>query len=134
MYSWEITGVKVKDIGDKKDVICSISFRKSGTDRFGRTGVFVGTIPVDTSSADTDNFVGFDSLIQNDIINWLQQIITPEFDNHINEHIDNQILQNSAMVEKTIPFTLETPEEIVEEVVEEIVAEPVVVTKKTKTK
>jgi len=128
MYSWSITGVKVKDIGDKKDVICSISFKKTGSDRFGRTGVYVGTIPVDTSNIDSDNFSGFTSLVQDDIIKWLEQMITPEYDKHINEHIDDQISMNTV-VEKTIPLVLETPEEVVEEFVEEVV-----VVKKTKSK
>jgi len=93
-YTWEITNVKVKDVGDNKNVIHQVYWKKIGRTRYGDTGVFVGATPIDTSSVDPDNFVDFDKIKENDIIKWIENIVVGDYEKTVNEDIESQILNN----------------------------------------
>jgi hypothetical protein len=101
-YSWEITGIKVKDHGKNKDTIVQINWKKIGRDFDGNTGVFVGSTPVSPVLTDEENFVPFKDITEDNIIEWLQQIVSGSYEEHVNEVIASQL--GIGLEEKTFPW------------------------------
>jgi hypothetical protein len=102
-YSWEITGVKVKDDGGNKDTIVQVNWKKIGKTIDGKTGVFVGSclIPPVSTEEETD-FISFKNIKEKTIIEWVEQIVSGAYEQHVNEVIENQI--GTVPVEKTLPW------------------------------
>lgn len=104
-YTWEITGVKTKDLGNNQSIIVQSYWKKIGTDSFGNVGTFNGATPFDATLIDPNNFVPYASLTEQTILGWIQSIVVGDYDNHINEHIANQIEHSvNPVTEQSLPW------------------------------
>ena len=113
IYTWEITGVKVKDHGPLTDVIVQTYWKKIGTDAFGNVGTFSGATPFNPHDVNHDGYVDFKDITQQSIIEWLQEIVTGTYEEHVNAEIEKQIAAiNSPIVEKDLPWLVSTTETV----------------------
>ena len=90
-YSWKIVGVKTKEVGKFKDVICQVYWQKIGKDEEGNIGVFEGATPIQTESL--ENFIPYKKIKESTIIGWVQQIVVDQYEQHVNGKILKQIEQ-----------------------------------------
>jgi hypothetical protein len=115
-YSWKLTGLKRRDSTDLNNIVIQTYWEKTGTDKFGNTGMFVGATPLPLSSVNPDNFVSYDDLTEEMILDW----IIPLTNNaHVDELIQKQIN------EKINPIIEVRGSEFPWIPKEEVVAEPV---------
>lgn len=91
-YTWKITGLKVRDEGEKLNSVVQTYWEKTGTDENGNTGTFIGATPftVDPSD-DSGPFIPFEQLTEEDVISWVKTIVVNEYEQHVNSQIQKQI-------------------------------------------
>lgn len=100
-YEWKVTGIKVKNEGDFSNVVVQTYWTKTGTDDNGNSGVFNGATPLKLSS-NTDNFIEFSNLTEEDILSWIIPVVD---ENHVNGRIQLQIDEKtSPVVEASLPW------------------------------
>ncbi len=96
---WDILSMSSKDIGDCSAVVYNAVFTKLGVDENGLTGVFKSAINFSVDNIDSADvgFTPFDSLTQNDIVNWIKDQFNEEMiDEHILREID-LVKQNNTV-------------------------------------
>lgn len=89
-YTWEITRIKVKDINERINYIVRAHWKKIGVDDSGNIGECEGTTEF---RADLDNseFIPFEQLREEDVINFVKEKITDQYEEQINNSIQVQI-------------------------------------------
>lgn len=104
-YSWEVTGMRTKTVGNTPNVVVQVFWKKTGTDETGNSSSFIGSTPFNTESIDPENFIPFDNLTEENVLNWVKQTITASFEEHINTIIEKQIQENSnPPVDAVLPW------------------------------
>ena len=95
-YTWEITGLKTKDVSDdKQSAVVQTYWKKIGTDENGNTGSFSGATPFTVDPTDDSGpFIPFDQLTESDVIEWIQSIVVGGYEEHVNGKIEEQIDQS----------------------------------------
>jgi hypothetical protein len=88
-YTWKVTGVKVKNEGDNENAVVQTYWQKIGTDENGNEGTFSGATPF--SSENTENFIAFADLTEEDVLGWIQAIVVGSYEEHVNGQIQKQI-------------------------------------------
>ncbi len=103
-YTWKVTSMKVVDTTDLQNVVIQTYWVKTGVDEEGNEGSFSGATPLSYSTLDPENFVPYDQLTQDIVIQWIQDSITDQ--SHIDWRIEEQInLKKTPVVEKPLPWT-----------------------------
>lgn len=94
-YTWEVTGLKVKDVSDTKpSAVVQTYWKKIGTDENGNTGYFSGATPFTVDPTDDSGpFIAFEDLTEQDVIDWIKSVVTGGYEEHVNEKIQEQIDQ-----------------------------------------
>lgn len=90
-YTWQITGLKRKDSSDAKNVIVQTYWKKIGTDQYGNTGEFNGATPFDVKEVDPDNFIKYEDLTEEMVIDWIKSTVVGSYEQHVNQQIQKQI-------------------------------------------
>lgn len=91
-YSWQVTGVKVKDEESNTNAIVQTYWKKIGTDAAGTEGIFSGATPFTSSTMPPgDTFVPFEELTESMVLNWIQDVVVGDYEKHVNEQIAKQI-------------------------------------------
>ena len=89
-YTWKITGLKVQDTTDVVSAVVQTYWTKTGTDENGNSGTFTGATPitVDTSKG---TFIPFEKLTEEDVLSWVKEVVTGDYENRVNHEIQKQI-------------------------------------------
>ncbi len=104
IYTWKITGLKRKNSNDAKNIIVQTYWKKIGTDQYGNTGEFSGATPFDVKEVDQNNFISYEDLTEEAVIEWIKSTVVGDYEQHVNGQIQKQI------DEKVNPETEETQE------------------------
>ena len=94
-YSWGVTQMTKKTIGDLENVILHVRWTCIGTEgATGTEGRFVGATPLDFESGSSDEFVAFGDLTEELVAGWVSASVTNPnggYWDHISEQIKNKI-------------------------------------------
>ena len=93
-YSWGITQMTKKTVGDHENVILHARWELIGTEgTTGTEGRFVGATPIDFDSGSVDEFVAFGDLTEELVIGWVSSSVTGPagYWDHISEMIQKGI-------------------------------------------
>jgi len=91
-YSWKITQMTKKTIGEIENVVLHVRWELKGTESStGTHGTFSGATPLDFDSSSTDEFVAFGELTEEMVIGWIQNIVVGSYWDHVTERIADQI-------------------------------------------
>ena len=103
-YSWGITQMTKKTIGEVENVILHSRWELIGTeDTTGTRGRFIGATPIDFDSGSTDEFVAFGDLTEELVIGWVSASVTHPVHGywpHISERIQKEIDEIDDAVEE----------------------------------
>ena len=76
-YSWSITQMTKKTVGDVENVVLHSRWELIGTDdSTGTQGRFIGATPIDFNTGSVDEFVAFGDLTQELVIGWVSASVT----------------------------------------------------------
>jgi hypothetical protein len=107
IYTWKVTGIKTKDVSASKlGAIVQTYWTKTGTDENGNEGTFSGATPftVDPSD-DSGPFIPFEQLTEQDVLSWIQSVVTGGYEEHVNGKIAEQIEQKvKPVIEAKMPW------------------------------
>jgi len=93
-YSWGITQMTKKTIGEVENVILHSRWELIGTeDSTGTQGRFIGATPIDFNSGSVDEFVTFGELTEELVCGWVSASVTGPngYWDHISEQIQKGI-------------------------------------------
>ena len=94
-YDWKLVGLKKQNTESLSDVIVGTTWRLTGTDEDGNSGVFNGATPFSHQDLNGDGFVDYRDLTEELVLGWIQNHVsgsTPSnYMNHINQQIQKQI-------------------------------------------
>jgi|TARA_B110000977_G_scaffold36400_1_gene48838 hypothetical protein len=93
-YSWGITQMTKKTIGEVENVILHSRWELIGTeDSTGTQGRFIGATPIDFNSGSVDEFVAFGELTEELVCGWVSASVTGPngYWDHISEQIQKGI-------------------------------------------
>lgn len=90
-YTWEITGLKRVDSPSVKNIIIQTYWKKIGTDKDGNQGEFSGATPFEPSDVDPENFISYDDLTEEIVLEWIKSKVVGIYEEHVNEQIQRQI-------------------------------------------
>ena len=91
-YSWKITQMTKKTIGDTENVVLHVRWELKGTESStGTSGTFQGATPLDFDSSSTDEFVAYGDLTEEMVIGWIQNVVVDSYWDHVVERINQQI-------------------------------------------
>jgi hypothetical protein len=90
-YTWKLTSLKKRNIGNLNGVVFQTYWKKIGTDANSNTGEFSGATPFDPAQVDPNNFIHWDQLTEAVILGWIQEVVVGDYEKHVNEQIQRQI-------------------------------------------
>ena len=93
-YSWGITQMTKKTVGEHENVILHARWELIGTEgTTGTEGRFIGATPIDFDSGSVDEFVAFGDLTEELVISWVSASVTGPrgYWDHISEQIQKKI-------------------------------------------
>ena len=93
-YSWAITQMTKKTVGEHENVILHARWELIGTEgTTGTEGRFVGATPIDFDSGSVDEFVAFGELTEELVIGWVSASVTGPngYWDHISQQIQKKI-------------------------------------------
>ena len=97
-YTYEITGLKVKDetVGNtvNHSAVVQTYWKVTGTDSANNQGSFSGATTFSTTNMPAgDTFIPFVDLKETDVIKWVSDVVTgnPNYQQHIDSKIQEQI-------------------------------------------
>ncbi len=90
-YTWKLDSLKKTDTQSMSNVIIQTFWKKTGIDENGNEGSFQGATPFDLSSVDPNNFVSYEDLTEEIVLNWIKSVVVGDYEEHVNEQIQRQI-------------------------------------------
>ena len=110
-YTWKVTGLKVKDEGGQKNVVCQTYWQKIGTDENGNEGTFSGATPFTLDPTDASGpFIAFEDLTEADVLDWIKTVVVDGYEQHVNQKIQEQIDDKvNPITEPSLPWAPATP-------------------------
>lgn len=94
-YTWKVTGIKKNTDG----TVVQTYWQKTGTDENGNEGTFSGATPF-TGDPTAVGYIPFESLTEDDVISWIQEVVVGSYEEHVNGQIQKQIDQKINVVEE----------------------------------
>lgn len=95
-YNWEILSITKKGAADKSNVIFKVMWRLIGIDPNGTEGVFKAATEFTIPNQFDNNFIDYENVTQEDIINWITQILNME---DVYSAIDDEMQKNKEQIE-----------------------------------
>lgn len=95
-YTWKVLSIKKKNTTNLDGVIIQATWKKTGVDKNGNDGVFLGSTPFELSTVDPDNFVSYSDLTEEIILGWIQSIVVEGYEEHVNKLIAEQIEEKAS--------------------------------------
>ena len=103
-YTWAVTGMKVTKAGTLNNYVVQTYWTKTGTADDGKTGVFRGATPFTPDPSQTD-FVPFDQLTQEVVLEWIKPVVTGSYEDHVNAAIAKAIADaRDPVVDEPLPW------------------------------
>jgi len=103
--TWSITGLKTKTEQDFQDVVVQTYWKVTGVDENGVSGSFTGAVPLKSSVITPEEFVQFENLTEQQVIEWVKSSISPSAIDHITLQIQKNIDSTiSPIVDKKLPW------------------------------
>ena len=90
-YTWSLTSLKKRTVGDLNDIVVQTYWQKKGVDADGHEGTFSGATPFDPSKVDPDNFTSFEELTESQVLDWIKSVVVGSYEQHVHEQIQKQI-------------------------------------------
>lgn len=91
-YTWKVTGLKKLDsINNIQNPIVEVDWTKTGTDEYGVSGIFEGKTKFNLSSIDSSNFIPFNQLTEEKILEWVKETVIGGYELTVNERIQQDI-------------------------------------------
>jgi len=90
-YTWKLESMKVKDYSSLSNVVIQTYWKKTGVDENGVEAFFMGATPFTPENVDANNFVPYDQLTEETILNWIKSIVVGDYEAHVNGRIEQQI-------------------------------------------
>ena len=107
-YTWKVTGLRTRNENPHTDAVIQTYWEKIGIDEDGNQGIFQGATPFTAEYVPINEFISFENLTEEIVLNWIQEKISQDFQDHINEEIQNQInLKKNPIVDKSLPWASE---------------------------
>lgn len=115
-YTWEITGMKVRDEVNSEGVtltnaVVQTYWKKIGTDSANteHVGTFSGATPFTASDVPEGEFIEFESLTEETVLGWIQDVVVGSYEEHVNAQIQKQIdAIVNPITEPTLPWAKNT--------------------------
>jgi len=109
-YTWKVTGLKVKDAINLQGEVLSSAvvqtyWEKTGTDQNGISATFVGATPFSAENVPAGEFVAFETLTEETVLNWIQTVVTGPYEEHVNSRIQRQIDAQTIKNVDILPWT-----------------------------
>ena len=103
-YTWKLTSFKkVESSNMLSNIIFQTHWEKIGTDEHGNTGRFVGATPFDPNKVDPDNFISYNSLSEEIVLEWIKPVVVGEYERHVNEQISKEIEAKKTVIAEIHP-------------------------------
>jgi len=103
-YTWKLTSFKkVESSNMLSNIIFQTHWEKIGTDEHGNTGRFVGATPFDPDKVDPDNFISYDSLSEEIVLEWIKPVVVGDYERHVNEQISKEIEAKKTVIAEIHP-------------------------------
>ena len=112
-YTWKVTNMKVRDEvnanGDTlPKAVCQTYWDKTGVDANGNEGKFSGATPFSAANVPAGQFVAFDQLTEEVVLEWIKAVVVGGYEEHVNGMIAKQIA-DKAVTEATMPWAPPPP-------------------------
>ncbi len=95
-YTREVTSLKPKTEGDNVNAVVQTYWKKIGTDEHGCTGAFEGATPFTSVNVPAGQFVPFEELTEETVLNWIKAVVVGEYEKHVNSRIQKQLDQHQV--------------------------------------
>ena len=106
-YTWKVTGLKSQTVSGIDGVIFQTYWTKTGKDENGNEGVFSGATPFKEVDVETNGFIPFDQLTEEDVLGWIKAVVVGDYENHVNQQIQKQIDQKTMNItEAKMPWAI----------------------------
>jgi uncharacterized UPF0160 family protein len=104
-YFWHILSITKKSFAGKSDVICKIVWKMIGIDPNDVTGEFKTSIELPLPDSFDENFIDYNSLTQNNLVDWITQIVDIEdVYNYINSEIEKNKDEPTIVLNGNYPW------------------------------
>ena len=90
-YTWKLKSLKKTDADALSGVIVGTQWECTGTDEDGFSGTFHGATPFKLDEVDPENFTPYEELTQDQILGWIEAIVTGPYKDHVDSQIQKQI-------------------------------------------
>ena len=90
-YDWELTSIKKANGANLSNIIVQTYWKVTGTDENANSGTFSGATPFDLNTVDPDNFVAYENLTANTVLDWIKAVVVDSYWDHVNQQIEKQI-------------------------------------------
>jgi hypothetical protein len=90
-YTWKIKSLKKTNGTNINDVIVGTQWELKGTDEDGDSGVFNGATPFEMSKVDPENFVSYENLTEEMVLDWIKAVVVGHYWDHVEAQIVRQI-------------------------------------------
>lgn len=98
-YTWKLTSLKKTSSANLTNVVIGTQWQLKGVDEDGNEGTFQGATPFDVAKVDSDNFVDYNNLTEETVLDWIKPVVTGAYWDHVNEQILKQINSKKNPVE-----------------------------------
>ena len=101
-YTWNITGIKKKSVGDTTDFVYQVYWSKTGTNSEGATGYCQGAVLYEDpdDGVDSNTFISFEDLTEEVVLSWVKSQISSDEEEAINSRIDRDIEMSETIIEE----------------------------------
>ena len=99
-YTWKILELKKTNTSNLNDVVVGTKWECTGTDEDGITGTFTGATPFSSASVDSNNFIDWNNLTEEIIINWIKAVVVDDYKDHVKGQIQKQIIAKKNPIEE----------------------------------
>lgn len=91
-YTWKIVALKKLDSANSiQNAIVEVDWIKTGVDEYGIEGNFEGKTKFNLSEINPETFIPFNQLTEQQIIDWIKQVVVGGYEITVNERIQQDI-------------------------------------------
>jgi hypothetical protein len=90
IYTWKILGLRTTTTEDRNNIIVGVDWEKTGTEN-GFKGSYTDFASFPISAVNTDSFVPFEELTEDEVLIWVRNTISGEFETVVDMQIKSQI-------------------------------------------
>jgi hypothetical protein len=98
-YTWKLKSLKKINTETVNNAVVQTFWTKTGTDENGNEGIFQGTTPFELSSVDPNNFVNYEDLTEEIVLEWIKSVVVGDYEEHVNEQIQKKINEKINLIE-----------------------------------